>query len=85
MSFCQCRDSIPTTPRQASCSEVVDQYIMDSTVCVPMCMCGFVWLQFGGFCFSFWAWVYCVFLFWGVVVVLGFCLFLLRKDLKLNG
>ena len=43
---------ISISPGQASCSRVTDQSAVDSTVCF-VCICAFIWLQFGRVFFFF--------------------------------
>lgn len=65
------------SPGQASCSGVLNQRIMDSTVSV----CTFIWLQLG-ILFSLGLQFYFVFLGWGFHCCAVFCFF--QKELKVE-
>lgn len=75
---------LSTTPREASCSVIVDQHGMDSIVCVCV---AFILLQFGRVvCFlSFRVQLCFVFLVEGVYFCVGFLFVFLRENLKFDG
>lgn len=77
---------ISTTPGQASCSGVTDQYIMNYAVFVHVFLIGYnlVFYFFVVVCLFFFLGVfYFALLIFGCSVVLGFCF--LRRNLRVGG
>lgn len=72
---------ISTAPRQASCSGVVGQYIMDSTVFYVL-LFGYSSVGIFVVCFSFEVFFFRGLLLYWVVIVMGFCFFV--KELQVG-